>query len=108
MAKDPSTPATTGGLQSQAQEVSHEPDYKAKKDPTKPENADEIQFFDTSFAKLVEREDEDGKKQWVEVVSDNLYPGEKLKSVVDAEKAEKKAERDKATRERALRERDAR
>lgn len=58
---------------------------------------DEPKFFDTTIAKLVQREveDEKGNKstEWVEVMSDNLYPGERLKSEVDAEKAQKAVEK---------------
>jgi hypothetical protein len=52
---------------------------------------DEIQFFDTTVTKLVQKQDGNGNTEWVEVMSDNLYPGEKLKRVDDEEKAEKKA-----------------
>jgi hypothetical protein len=56
---------------------------------------DEIQFFDTTIAKLVPRENEEtGETEWVEVLSDNLYPGEKLKRVADEEKAAEKAKKD--------------
>lgn len=58
----------------------------------------EPQFFDTTITKIVERENADGEKEWVEVMSDNLYPGEKLKRTDDEEKAEA---RDKAAREKA-------
>jgi hypothetical protein len=73
----------------------NKPDRKADR------KSDEIQFFDTTIAKLVERDvPDDGKdgeegkthKEWVEVMSDNLYPGEKLKREVDEEDAKKKAE----------------
>lgn len=54
---------------------------------------DEIQFFDTTIAKLVERENEEtGEKEWVEVMSDNLYPGERLKRDVEEERAKEKEE----------------
>lgn len=52
---------------------------------------DEPQFFDTTIAKVVERENAEGDKEWVEVMSDNLYPGEKLKRTHDEELAEEKA-----------------
>lgn len=86
------TPQTA--VQSQKQSGSAEPDYKEATAPDKGKNKDEIQFFDTTFAKLVERKDEQtGKTEWVEVMSDNLYPGEKLKSEVDAEEAQTRADR---------------
>lgn len=62
---------------------------------------DDIQHFDTTIAKLVERDvpddgtdGEEGKthKEWVEVMSDNLYPGEKLKREADKEETDRKAE----------------
>lgn len=52
----------------------------------------EIQHFDTTITKLVERENADGETEWVEVMSDNLYPGEKLKRDEDAEAKERDAE----------------
>ncbi len=62
---------------------------------TKKPKRDEPLFFETTIAKYVEREveDEKGNKttEWVEVMSDNLYPGEKTKAEYDAEQAEKKA-----------------
>lgn len=51
---------------------------------------DEPIYFDTTVAKLVKRENADGDEEWVEVLSDNLYPGEKLKRADDDEKATKK------------------
>jgi len=91
MAKDNNPLA---GPQSQAQSASAEPDFKKK---NAPEKSDEPQFFDTTIAKLVEREDpETGKKEWVEVLSDNLFPGEKLKREDDAERL---AEKDKQARQ---------
>lgn len=85
------------GPQSQAQTASPEPDFKKK---NAPENSDEPQFFDTTIAKLVERKNEEtGETEWVEVLSDNLFPGEKLKRDDDAEKLaekEKKAREDRA------------
>ncbi len=56
-------------------------------------------FFETTIAKLVERENAKGDKEWVEVMSDNLYPGEKLKRTADEEETEEKAR--KARQERA-------
>jgi hypothetical protein len=83
---------------SQAQSGSSEKD---RRDAVKPEkNTDEIQFFDTTITKLVERPvldergEETGETETVEVLSDNLYPGEKLKRADDEEKA--KAKQDKA------------
>lgn len=96
------TPQTS--VQSQKQSGSAEPDYKEANAPSK--NTDEIQFFDTTFAKLVERKDEEtGKTEWVEVMSDNLYPGEKLKSEVDAEEAQTRADRLNARNREAAQER---
>jgi hypothetical protein len=71
--------------------VSADADPKGKNKAEK--NADEIQFFETTITKLVERENPvTGEKETVEVLSDNLYPGEKLKRVDDEEKAAAKAE----------------
>lgn len=57
---------------------------------------DEIKFFEGTITKLIDREveDADGKKhtETVEVLSDNLYPGERLKREVDEEKAKKDRE----------------
>jgi hypothetical protein len=52
----------------------------------------DIQHFDTTITKLVERENADGEMETVEVMSDNLYPGERLKSEQDAEDKERDAE----------------
>lgn len=55
--------------------------------------SDDIQYFETSVTKLVERENPDtGETETVEVISDNLYPGEKLKRADDEEKAAAKKE----------------
>lgn len=89
MASKDDAPRGNASGESQAQSASTERDFKAA---NKPENSDEIQHFDTTIAKLVEREAENGEKEWVEVMSDNLYPGEKLKRAVDEEKAAEKAE----------------
>lgn len=60
------------------------------------DKSDEIQYFDTMVVKLVEKENEEtGEKEWVEVMSDNLYPGEKLKREVDEENAKEKADQAK-------------
>lgn len=69
-------------------------------------NGDDIQYFDTTVTKLVERENEQtGEKEWVEVMSDNLYPGERLKRDVEDERAQeatdKAAKKAKAEREKA-------
>lgn len=65
-------------------------------------NDDEIQFFDTTITKLVERKNEEtGDTEWVEAMSDNLYPGEKLKREVDEEKAKDAAEKAQKAREKA-------
>lgn len=75
----------------QAQNASAEPDNVRKNAPEN--NADEIQHFDTTVAKLVERENEEtGETEWVEVMSDNLYPGEKLKRAEDEEKIARREE----------------
>ncbi len=60
---------------------------------------DEPQFFDTTIAKMVEREVEDEKTgekhtEWVEVMSDNLYPGELTKAEYDEKQAEKNKKSD--------------
>lgn len=89
----------TGGLQSQAQSASPEKDFKKANAPEP--KADEPVFFDTTIAKLVKRENEDGEEEWVEVLSDNLYPGERLKREVDEEKAQEKLDREKAERDAA-------
>ncbi len=85
----------SSGPQSQAQSASAEPEHKAEYDPEKQvAETGEPVFFDTTIAKLVERENErTGEKEWIEVMSDNLYPGEKLKRTEDAEKAKEKADR---------------
>lgn len=68
---------------------------KAEKPKNDIEGDDGIQHFDTTIAKLVERENEEtGETEWVEVMSDNLYPGERLKRDVEEEKAKEKAEAD--------------
>jgi hypothetical protein len=90
---------------SQAQSASGEQDYKADNKPEK--HADEIQFFDTTITKLVERENEDGEMEWVEVLSDNLYPGEKLKRADDEEKAAEKAKVAREARAKAADDRKA-
>lgn len=71
---------------------------KDRKDKNKPENKkDEIQFFEGTITKLVERPvldkdgEDTGETETFEVLSDNLYPGEKLKRADDEEKAEAKA-----------------
>lgn len=95
----------TADATSQAQAGSTE---KAHKDANKPgKNKDEIQFFDTTITKLVDRPvldengEETGETETVEVLSDNLYPGEKLKRADDEEKAAaKKEEIQKAARKR--------
>jgi hypothetical protein len=86
----------SASAETQAQTGSSEKDYK---DANKPENKkDEIQFFEGTITKLVERPvldrngEETGEKETVEVLSDNLYPGEKLKRADDEEKAAKKAD----------------
>lgn len=54
-----------------------------------------IKHFDTTVTKLVQRENETtGETEWVEVMSDNLYPGEKLKREVDEERAKMLAHED--------------
>lgn len=92
------SPAHTATGEPQTTPQTHTP-AKVEKDETPEKRAartGEPQFFDTAVAKLVERENADGDKEWVEVLSDNLYPGEKLKRTEDDEKAEAKA---KAARE---------
>lgn len=77
--------------QSQAQSASGEDANKRRNAPER--NEDEIQHFDTTVTKLVEREnDETGETEWVECMSDNLYPGEKLKRADDEEKTAHKGE----------------
>lgn len=92
-------PADSNLPQTQKQTASGEQDFKAANSPEK--QSDEIQFFDTTIAKLVERENADGEKEWVEVLSDNLYPGERLKREVDEEKAAEKAKADQEAAEKA-------
>jgi hypothetical protein len=88
----------SGDATSQAQSGSAERERKTR---NKPEQSDEIQFFDTTIAKMVERDvpddgtdPEEGKthKEWVEVMSDHLVPGEKLKRAMDEEQTAKRAE----------------
>ncbi len=52
----------------------------------KPQAADEIVFYEGTIAKVVT----DDKGNETVVMSDHVGPGEKLKSVVDQEKAEAK------------------
>lgn len=59
--------------------------------------SDEVQFFDTTIAKV--KKDKDGNEYVV--MSDHLDPGERLKRDVDAEKAEKRAKRDKDAADKA-------
>lgn len=91
--QDKDHPNVSAAGQSQAQMGSAELDFKRRNDPESGEHADEIQFFDTTIAKMVERENEEtGEMEWVEVMSDNLYPGEKLKRAYDEEKAAENAQ----------------
>src|SRR3954463_4438785 len=58
----------------------------------------QVQHFDTAVIKLVYRPNpETGETETVEVMSDNLYPGERLKREVDAEKAKEATEAAPAT-----------
>lgn len=94
MAKDTHT-ETAAAAPTQAQSGSGEKDFKAKNKPER--HSDEIQFFDTTVTKLVDRENpETGETETIEVLTDNLYPGERLKRADDEEKAAEKA---KAVRE---------
>lgn len=98
MSNDTPERASASG-ESQKQSASTEKDFKKA---NKPENSDEIQHFDTTIAKLVERENPDtGETETVEVLSDNLYPGEKLKRADDEEKAAAKAEERKRAARKA-------
>lgn len=67
---------------------------------------DEIRYFDTTVTKLVKRENEDGDEEWIEVMSDNLYPGERLKRDVEEEKAKEKADKAKSDAEDAKKDAD--
>jgi hypothetical protein len=96
MARDNKPTNASADAPTQAQTGSGEQQYKDQNKPEK--NTDEIQHFESTVAKLAERENEDGEKEWVEVMSDNLYPGEKLKRAADDEKTAEKA---KAARETA-------
>jgi hypothetical protein len=91
---DNKAPHVAAAAPTQAQMGSAEKEAKKRGAPEN--NEDEIQFFDTMIVKLVEKENEDGETEWVEVLSDNLYPGEKLKRAVDEEK---QAEKEKKARE---------
>jgi len=88
------TQKASANAETQKQSTSSEKDWKRG---NKPENEDGIVHFDTTITKLVERENADGDMEWVEVMSDNLYPGEKLKRADDEEK---QAEKQKAARQR--------
>lgn len=95
----------SASAESQAQQSSGEKSFKDKNKPEK--KNDEIQFFDTTITKLVDRPvldengEETGETETIEVLSDNLYPGEKLKRAADEEKAQaKQEEARKASRER--------
>jgi hypothetical protein len=71
-----------------------------KEDPAQLAKDGEPVHFDCTIAKLVEMENADGDKEWVEVMSDTLYPGEKLKRVEDDNTAfnkDEKARREAAT-----------
>lgn len=78
-------------------------DRKRNEDPAQlAKDGDPVHFHGT-VAKLVQRTDADGNETWEEVMSDNLYPGEKLKRVEDAnaalsqdEKARREAARDQS------------
>jgi hypothetical protein len=102
MAREKDSQQTSTAAPSQLQSASSETEQKRQTPEKEAAKNDEPQFFDTTIAKLVEREveDKDGNKttEWVEVMSDNLYPGEKLKRADDEEKA---AEKDKAARKAA-------
>ncbi len=100
MTEKASTVSTSA--QTQAQTASAEKDWKQRNAAEGGEmepKEDEPIYFDTTIAKLVKRENSDGDEEWVEVLSDNLYPGEKLKRADDEEKA---AEKDKKARKAAF------
>lgn len=97
MADNQNTPHAAAAAPSQAQSGSADP-KNAKSPEKKAAQKDEPQHFDTTISKLVERENADGEMEWTEVMSDNLYPGEKLKRADDEEKAAKKAEERQAQR----------
>jgi hypothetical protein len=105
MAREKDAPHVAAAGDSQAQMGSGEPENQRETPEKRAEKTGDPQFFDTTIAKLVQREveDADGKKskEWVEVMSDNLYPGEKLKRADDEEKAAKKADRAREAREKA-------
>jgi hypothetical protein len=71
---------------------------KDKKPEKAAAKADEPQFFEGTITKLVDRPvldkdgEDTGETETYEVLSDNLYPGEKLKRADDEEKAAKKVE----------------
>lgn len=105
MAREKDAPHVAAAGESQAQTASGEPRTTDETPEKRAAKTDEPQFFDTTVAKLVERdvEDKDGKthKEWVEVMSDNLFPGEKLKRADDEEKATQKAEQAREARAKA-------
>ena len=102
---DNKAPHVASAAPTQAQMGSAEKEAKKRGAPEN--NQDEIQFFDTMIVKLVAKKDDEGNEvkddngdtEWVEVLSDNLYPGEKLKRADDEEKAAEKER--KAREERA-------
>lgn len=72
--------------ESQLQSASAEKDQKAKAPEREAETNQETEFFDTTIVKI--KTDDDGND--IEVMSDHLDPGEKLKRALDAEKAAEK------------------
>jgi len=56
----------------------------------------DVQHFETTVAKLVEVENADGDKEWITVMSDNLYPGEKLAREEEEKERKRKDELSRA------------
>lgn len=90
----PENKRPAASAESQLQSASAEPDQKAKAPERQAEKNQETEFFDTTIVKI--KTDDDGNE--IEVMSDHLDPGEKLKRSLDAEKA---AEKEQAAMKKA-------
>lgn len=82
--QSPAQDPTQVEKKSTAQKDYEEYEKLRKEDPAKlATKDDEPVHFDCTIAKLVKYTDSDGNETWEEVMSDTLYPGEKLKRVED-------------------------
>lgn len=83
-ASKPNTPPKPAAKENPAPAKTEEPKVRSQ------ESTDgEPRFFEGTVAKM--RKNEDG--EWEEVMSDNLYPGEKLKSEWDLERSQEAADK---------------